>query len=154
TIEPAQFAAMAERVSEDVATNTRGGSLGGINAFMLQTCPEVLDALSALKQGEVSRPVESAYGFHVFLLRAPPRDATVSGARIVVGYDEAPWLQAFLARRPLPRRSRAEALALAQKVYERARQGEDFQRLVEEFTDHQEAVRKGDFGAWSTRAQS
>ncbi len=149
---PESFARVAREESEDLATRSLGGSLGGITALeWAHRYPRVLDALAALEVGEVSRVVESPHGFHVFLRRGPPPLETVSGARVVIGYDEAPWLAAFLARREIPKRTRAQALALAESVHARARAGEDFSTLVQAHSDHEDALRDGDFGDWSTR---
>jgi PPIC-type peptidyl-prolyl cis-trans isomerase-like protein len=150
TKNPESFARVARELSEDVATSERGGSLGGVSAFDLTVQHgDVLDMLAVLKPGEISRVVETPYGFHVFRRRTPPEPAVVSGRRIVIGYDQAPWLKAFLARREVAR-SRAEALDLARSVYARARAGESFAQLIEEYSDHTEALRQGDFGQWST----
>lgn len=147
----ANFADLARQYSEDVATQERGGSLGGITATQLSLSPDVLDALAALRPGETSRVVETVYGFHILYLRpAPALAENVSGARIVIGYDDAPWLNAFGARRPIPSRSRTDAFALASSIYERAQKGEDFDELVQLYSEHHDATRDGDFGSWST----
>ena len=148
---PGEFAAVAREISEDIATQSLGGTLGTILAAELLRTPEVLDALAAIGPGEVSRAVETPYGFHIFRRNPPPDEETVSGARILIAHDQAPWLGAFLARRPLPARSRDEAMRLAQSIYERAKSGEPFDQLAREYSDHREALRGGDFGAWSTR---
>lgn len=146
------FADVARQYSEDVATREQGGSLGCISAEeFAYRWPEVLDVLSAIHPGQASRVVETGYGFHVFIRRAPPPLETVSGVRIVVGYDQAPWLHTFLARWPIPKRHRQEALQLAETLYRRALAGEPFEQLVAEHSDHQEALRGGDFGAWVTQ---
>ena len=147
---PNDFASVARETSEDIATQSLGGTLGTIVAAELLPTPEVLDALIAIGAGEVSRPVETEYGFHVFQRRPPPAEQTVSGARILIGHDRAPWLGRFLAHRPLPARSRDEAMRLAHSIYERAKSGEPFDQLAREHSDHREALRGGDFGAWST----
>lgn len=148
---PASFSKLVEQYSEDVTTRQEGGSLGAVSAGRFERWPEVLDAAEALGHGEVSRPVETAYGFHIFLRRAPPPEGSYSGARIIIGYDTAPWLRNILARGPIPHRSRAEALALAQSVYERAASDPGlFERLVQAHSEHRDALRGGDFGEWST----
>lgn len=149
--QPEQFAALARQHSEDIATRHAGGALGGVNAFKLSDWPEVLDALAALKPGGVSTVVETGYGFHVLSLRPPPEARRVGGARIVIGYDDAPWLHRYLARRPIPPRSHAAAAALAEQVYREARAAPgEFARLVAAYSEHREAEHGGDFGRWST----
>lgn len=150
--EPQEFSQLAQRFSEDITTRDEGGSFGGITASQWMRWPEVLDAMAALEYGQVSHPVETAYGFHVFLRRSPPPpDESYSGSHIVIGHDSAPWLRAVLARGPLPVRPRAEALALAQAVYAQASSNpERFGRLVEEYSEHCDAARGGDFGEWPT----
>lgn len=148
---PNEFATVARELSEDVATQHLGGALGLRSAAEFFTMPEVLDAIAALQPGEVSRVVETEYGFHILQTRAPLPEETVSGTRILIAHDQAPWLGMFLARGPLPARSREEAMRLAQSLYERAKAGEPVEKLARDYSDHREAVRGGDFGAWSTR---
>lgn len=149
---PASFAQLARTTSEDVATRDWGGSLGGVSASRLLPFPLALDALFNLAPGEVSRVVETIFGFHVFLRREPPVEQTVSGARIVIAHDDTTWLRDHLARDTPPPRSRQSALALASAIYERARDApEDFPLLVEQYSEHRDATRGGDFGAWSSR---
>jgi PPIC-type PPIASE domain len=152
---PNQFAQLAKEFSEDIGTAADGGTLGGIDASYWSPWPQALDAASALGNGEVSKPVETAYGFHVFLRLPPPAEASYSGVHIVIGHDAAPWLRSVLARRPTPARSRAEALILAQSVYEQASMHPDsFEELVQLHSDNVDAVRGGDFGEWSTTRQT
>lgn len=150
--QPERFAEIARRRSEDDATRERGGSLGGTDASRFYPWPEVLDALAALAPGECSRVVETEFGFHVLQRRVPPRKEQLSGRRIIIGYDDAPWLHELLARWHIPKRTRAEAEARARHVYDQARAAPaSFAALVSTYSDHQDAARDGDFGAWSTR---
>jgi parvulin-like peptidyl-prolyl isomerase len=149
--EPARFAEVAMRHSEDVATRSLGGSLGGIQATQLELWSNVLDALAATPPGQVSQVIETAYGFHILQRRPPPPEDTVSGAHIVIAHEEAGWIS-VLERGETPPRSRAEASALATELYEKARaKPEEFSKLVEEYSEHRDALRSGDMGAWSTR---
>jgi hypothetical protein len=149
--EPGEFARIARELSDDVATRDLGGDLSGMNALTLTQWPELLDAFAALAEGEVSRVLETEFGFHVVLRHAPPAPEILSGARIIIGYDEAPWLQRYLARRKVPERSRAAALALARELHARLEQHPDeFAALVQRYSDHRDALRGGDFGEWST----
>lgn len=149
---PEQFAALARQRSEDLVTQTTGGSLGAVQGLALLHFPQVLDALAALRPGEVSRAVETDYGFHVFQLRPRPPEAVVSASHVIIGHDDAPWLAEHLARGAVPRRSRSEALALATSIYERARAApQEFPELVSKYSEHFDAEHGGDFGTWSTR---
>jgi hypothetical protein len=153
--DPDGFETLARESSEDGATREEGGSLGTYDAFRLIAWPQVLDALAAIEPGQTSRVVETQFGFHVFKRRPPPPDVRVSGARIIIGHDDAPWLERHLARSVVPRRSRAEALALANSIYSRARANPGaFSGLVAEFSEHRDALRGGDFGEWSAQEPS
>ena len=60
------FAAVAKEVSEDVGSKANGGDL---NFFpKAKMVPEFAEAVFALKQDEVSKPVRSKFGFHIIKL--------------------------------------------------------------------------------------
>ena len=148
------FRELATRYSEDPFTRTRGGSLGGVVATHLSGWPEVLDAVSTLRPGDVSDVVATEYGFHVLARQAPPVERSLSGAHIVIAYADAPWIEMMARRRPA-RRTRAEAFELAARVAEQARvRPDEFALLACEHSDHADAVRGGDFGTWSTHEPS
>ncbi|MEA2571299.1 MAG: peptidyl-prolyl cis-trans isomerase [Acidobacteriota bacterium] len=58
------FAALAKQYSDDAASGARGGSLGEIAHGMLP--PELDKIVFELPVGEVSQPVPSRYGIHIF----------------------------------------------------------------------------------------
>lgn len=60
---PASFAAVAKAKSEDPASAELGGDLNVIEKGALPKPVE--DAIFALKQGDISTPVESEFGYHV-----------------------------------------------------------------------------------------
>lgn len=147
---PLAFAALAREFSEDPITAASGGSLGAVTATQLWAWPRILDALAATPAGAVTGVVETEFGFHVFERRLPPPEYTRSGVRVVIGHADAPFL-GFSARRGVPARSRAEAEALAGQVYQEAREHpERFEQLVERYSDHEDVLRGGDFGTWSS----
>ncbi len=145
------FSALAGRYSEDLTTQHRGGSLGGITASMLLRWPQVLDALAATTPGQVSGVVETNYGFHVFLLSKPPEEARISGAHIVIGHDRATWLR-YVARGSYSGdRSHARALARAHEVQALVlADPTSLSQLVERYSDHRDAAEHGDLGEWSS----
>jgi hypothetical protein len=149
---PERFADLARTYSEDIATRDVGGDVGGIEASQIRQ-PVFLDVLGALRPGQISRVFESGFGFHILMRRAPPEERVVSGSHIVFAHDDAPWVRTFLSRPGHAGwRSKAQALALAEQVYAEARQNPgEFANLVARHSDHEDAARGGDFGAWSSR---
>ncbi len=74
------FAALARKVSLDLATRFKGGDLGPIKKG--QTIPQFEKALLPLKNGEVSKPVATQFGWHIIKLN----DRTTGAA---LSFDEA-----------------------------------------------------------------
>lgn len=148
------FAALARQFSEDPESSVRGGSLGGIIVRHLAAWPEVLDAVEVMRPREVSDAVATRYGYHVLYRQPPPPETTLSGAQIVIGHNDAPWLR-MVARERVPRRTRKEALELASRIYEEARSvPSEFDRLARRYSEHRDAERGGDFGTWSSHEPS
>jgi hypothetical protein len=143
------FERLARERSEDPVTRERGGSLGGVTAVQFLPWPHVLDALEALRPGEISRPLETEFGYHVLQRRAVPPEQQVSGAHVVIAHDQAPWIE--VVGRRVPQRTREASLLLATRIQRQAQASSDaFARLAEEHSDHRDAVRGGDFGTWPT----
>ncbi|HTV25421.1 MAG TPA: peptidylprolyl isomerase [Polyangiaceae bacterium] len=147
---PAEFAALVAEYSEDAPTRAVGGELGGLRAADMAREQEVLDALSALHPGEVSRPVETSHGLHILLLESPPAPEVVTGRRIVIGHADADG-----QGRVRPRRTLAEARELARQVAESARVGtEAFDALARRSSDWHDAQGASALGSWSLRESS
>jgi hypothetical protein len=151
---PDEFAELAAKYSEDIGTGDVGGSFGNIIALQLMPWSQVLDAVSDLNEGGISRVVETQYGFHVFRLRPPSPEQTVSGARIVIGHEDAHWLSIQKCG-DVPVRSRDEALRIALDIYQRLkREPHRFAEYARRYSEHCDSRQGGDFGTWSTHEPS
>jgi peptidyl-prolyl cis-trans isomerase C len=65
----ADFAATARAESDDQQSGQRGGSLGPLKADMLP--PEVAAVVTTLKPGQISDPVKTQFGIHIFSVAQP-----------------------------------------------------------------------------------
>lgn len=145
--EPTRFAALASEHSEDVMTKGAGGSLGAITASQFLREPAVLDAISALTPGQVSRVVETRYGFHLLHKRAVPTEQRVSARRVVVRHALSSQAQDASGTWP----SRAAALATAKNLTAELRQDpERLPKLLQQYPPAADAADDGDIGVWST----
>lgn len=61
----ADFATLAKEKSKDTGTAQNGGSLGFVPYNSTQFVQEFMDGFKDLKEGEVSEPVKSQYGYHI-----------------------------------------------------------------------------------------
>jgi foldase protein PrsA len=61
----ADFAALAKASSTDPGSKDNGGSLGFVEYNTAQLVPEFVDGFKNLKEGQVSNPVKSQYGYHL-----------------------------------------------------------------------------------------
>ena len=61
----ADFATLAKEKSKDTGTAQNGGSLGFVPYNSTQYVQEFMDGFKDLKEGEVSDPVKSQYGYHI-----------------------------------------------------------------------------------------
>jgi peptidyl-prolyl cis-trans isomerase SurA len=80
-VEGANFAELARLNSDDTASAQRGGELGWVVPGDL--VPEFERAMNALKIGDISEPVRSAFGFHIIqVLERRTADLTADRKRI------------------------------------------------------------------------
>lgn len=150
--QPARFAEIARSYSEDVTNREHGGSLGGLRASQMQVWPQVLDALATIRPGEVSDPVETRHGFHIFLRHAPPPAEMLSGEHIVISHEQASWSRMTTCKDTLPPRTRALALSLATEIFEAVQARPDtFTDAVQRYSDDCDVASGGDFGSWFSR---
>ncbi len=91
------FAALASEVSDDKLTAKKGGDLGLFNVGVMEKAFE--DAASALKLGEVSNPVRSAFGYHLIKVTelVPGNIKTFDSVKndVTVAYQKAQAENAF-----------------------------------------------------------
>lgn len=93
---PANFAALAKSESTDTGSATGGGDLGVMQKG--QFVPEFEKAAFALKDGEISQPVESQFGWHIITVDLVPASTTPFGrarAGIVQSQLEAKRQEAY-----------------------------------------------------------
>ncbi len=149
---PEKFATVASSRSDDLTTRQAGGLLGGVTALEFTQWPNVLDTLLATDIGKPSGVVETRFGFHILMRHLPPPEQTLSARRVVIGHEDAAWLRG-VSRRNFPARSLQQALEIAGTLVRRAREnGVQFEKLIDEFSDHLDAEYGGDFGSWCARA--
>ena len=65
----ADFGSTARAESDDQESGSRGGSLGPLRAEMLP--PEVAGVVTKLKPGQISDPVKTQFGIHIFSVAQP-----------------------------------------------------------------------------------
>jgi peptidyl-prolyl cis-trans isomerase C len=65
----ADFAQVAMTESDDLETGARGGSIGPMGAGQLP--PEIESVVSKLQPGQVSQPVRTQLGWHIFSIGTP-----------------------------------------------------------------------------------
>ncbi|MFZ5892053.1 MAG: peptidylprolyl isomerase [Myxococcota bacterium] len=143
--DPQNFAALARKYSEDTISRDRGGALGGVRVSQL-AITGMLDAIAALKPGQVSQAFRTPYGFHIVKREAPPPEEQLAGERIVIGYEST------LGQAREARRNREQARVLAAQVAAEARANpEAFKSLVVKYSDHADRAQFGDMGVFSSR---
>lgn len=74
---PAEFAELAKKNSQDPGSASKGGDLGFISRGT--TVKPFEDAVFQMKEGEIAGPVETQYGYHIIKLNAIKQ----------IGYEEA-----------------------------------------------------------------
>jgi peptidyl-prolyl cis-trans isomerase SurA len=125
------FPVAAREYSDDARSAPTGGNLG---TFVRDTMDRRFEAAAfALQEGQISDIVETPYGFHIIRRIS---DTTVRVAHIMVTF-------AGVGQLVEDRRSRDEALRRALDAAFRAKQGEDFTALVQEYSDDAASAKRG-----------
>ena len=104
----ASFAELVKEHSVDKATANRGGDLGWIAAY---DAKGELTVVMSLDEGTVSEPIESRFGWHLFVVTAiaPPQP---------VGYEEA---RAEIQRKALEKKQRAKRAQWVERLRQSAK---------------------------------
>lgn len=143
-----KFAKIAAEASDDENTAKSGGDLSFIRRGELPAAIE--DAAFSLKDGELSAPVRSLFGWH--LVQAIERDTVrgpdgkdsldVAGAPIVEVHARHIMVKVEVTQKDIDR-----AVARAQAVREKAAKGGDFAALVKAYSEYKGQVGPdGDLG--------
>ena len=114
------FARVAQEVSQDPNTKNSGGDLGFFARGQLDSTFERV--AFALQPGEVSEIIETPFGFHIIRME-----------EVDPGKDEV-HARHILIRLPVTAKDQERAFELAESVYKRAVQGEDYASLVKLFS--------------------
>jgi len=143
-----KFAKVAGEVSEDENTARSGGDLGFLPRGALDVSLD--QAVAAARLNEVSAPVRSTAGWHVFEVLERDTMKTVAG-RDSSDHAGQPVLEShlrhILIRVPLDDNDIARARSLAAKIRAEAARGGDFGALARRYSKYQgQADPDGDLG--------
>lgn len=84
----ADFAAVAQEYSDDVATKANGGSLGGfVERNTRDLSPKTTEALFTLEEGAYSEPINIGYGLQIVKV-LEKKDDQVKGAHILFNFKD------------------------------------------------------------------
>lgn len=140
--EGGDFSALAVQYS-GAPNSLEGGNLGWRKAAEFP--PEIADQLSASSAGEVTRPIRSAGGIHIFKINEVRRAEDMSMVQQTHSRH--------ILLSPNEIRSEDETRQLADELYTRLTEGESFEELAESYSeDISNALRGGDLG-WATPGQ-
>lgn len=89
----ADFAALAQRYSQDTYTRDRGGDLGYVPRGIL-TAPEVETAAFSLQSGQISDVIHSSLGYHIVQVvdRVPDQEISAENLRLLRDRFVREWL--------------------------------------------------------------
>jgi peptidyl-prolyl cis-trans isomerase SurA len=143
-----RFAKVAQEVSEDPSSANSGGDLGFFPRGRFE--PALENAAFSLRNGDLSQPVQTPFGWH--LVQPIERDTlTTAAGRDSLGPDGKPWVEVH-ARHILIRVTPTEAdieraRTLATRVRDEARKGTPWATLVRRYSRFEGASGEdGDLG--------
>lgn len=138
TKKKADFAGMAKKLSQDPGSASRGGLLPMVGPG--QMVPQFDSVAYSLKEGELSKPFRTAYGWHIIKMmkrqQVPPYDSLSSN---IIRYLESRNVRDILARQKADSLAKAsgrnttEVMDSLSLVYQAA--NPDLNNLVREYHD-------------------
>lgn len=130
------FEQVARSSSDDKSVLTNGGNLGYFSVF--QMIPPFEDAAYALKPGAISKPVRTAYGYHIIKVN----DKRPSRGRIKVAH--------IMKSAPpgIPDETAKAAKDGIDMVYDLLLKGGNFSELAAKYSDHKETASMGGEMEW------
>lgn len=127
-----------EKLTEEYSDGPNYWRGGNLRIFRAGAYPAALsDAVKALEIGEISDPVETAYGIHI-LRRNPIERIWVR--QILIMHEGSAH------KRPEVTRSKTEAEALGRELLSRLGAGEDFAALARQYSDDGTRTNGGNMG--------
>lgn len=143
-----KFAKLAAELSDDPSSAKSGGDLSFFRRGQME--PTIEDAAFALKDGELSQPIRTPYGYH--LVEPIERDTVRSPAgKDSLDADGKPIVEVHARHilvKAVPNDADIDrAFEQAKKVQEQAAKGGDFAALVKKYSQYQgPATPDGDVG--------
>lgn len=124
-----KFEDVVKDYSEDKSSISNGGDLGYFTAMLPQGFYELENALYTLPIGKVSEPVKTTIGYHIIIVdhRRPAR-GTIEVAHILIRSEEG---------------KKAEAKATIDELYNKIKNGEDFNSLATQFSQDKQTIKNG-----------
>lgn len=126
------FAELAKSLSEDPSAPL-GGDLGYVNPEDLAEAA-FADAVSGLGVGEISEPVQTAYGYHIIQVTEKKPDS-----------DEV-RIRHILVRMSADENDIAQVYAHASSIHQQIEQGASFEQLADQYSTDPNASEGGDLG--------
>ncbi len=125
-----QFQSVAQRITSKQDTNSKAGTLIETTPAEILSYPEMfLTVLAKLKAGEISEPIETVDGIHVFMVE------TRSDEKITLRY--------FTVLYEISDEVKKAASEKADEIFKKLEAGEDYITLAKEHSDDTETREKG-----------
>ena len=123
----ANFEELAEKYSQDTGTAKRGGLLGW--ATRGDYVPEFEEVVFSLKEGEISKPLKSRFGYHIIRLNQRTGEK-ISASHILIKLTPSD-------------EDRKRSITLADFLYQLLVGGADFGEIAREFSADEETKDEG-----------